>query len=192
MTDGITSTSTITVGGLPGTGTSTLSHLLSDRTGLRYEYAGALFRAEAARREMSLAQFGALCESDPAVDRSLDDRQVELLREGGLLLEGRMAGWLANHHGLARVHTVWVTCDDGERFRRIAGRDGEDTEAARAATITREASEADRFLRYHGADLTDLSGYDIVLDSTSATPDQLADAVLDALVSGEPSAQAAG
>ncbi len=184
MTHGITSSSTVTVGGLAGTGTSTLSQLLSQRTGLRYEYAGGLFRAEAARRELSLAEFGALCESDPAVDRSLDDRKVELLRAGGLLLEGRMAGWLAHNHGLDHVRTVWVTCDDEVRFRRIAGRDGEDDATARADTLTREASEADRFRRYHGADLSQLDRYDLVLDSTDRTPEQLADAVLDALAAG--------
>ncbi len=168
---------TVTVGGLAGTGTSTLCRLLSANLDLPYTYAGQLFRQEAARRGLSLAEFGALCQEDPAVDRSLDDRQLELLRDGGLLLEGRMAGWLAEHNDVA-AFTVWVVCDEDVRMSRIAERDGGDLEEQRAATLEREASEQARFLEYHGADLSDLSIYDLVLDSTDHTPDGLARAVV--------------
>lgn len=168
---------TITVGGLAGTGTSTLSGLLSERLGLPYEYAGRIFRQEAARRGLTLEQFGALCEQDPAVDRTLDDRQVALMRAGGVLLEGRMAGWLAEHHALD-AFTLWVTCDEHERIRRITEREGGDHAEQRARTLAREASEQERFLAYHGADLSDLSLYDLVLDSTATAPDALADQVV--------------
>lgn len=168
---------TLTVGGLAGTGTSTLCRLLSAHLDLPYTYAGSLFRQEAARRGLSLAEFGALCQEDPAVDRSLDDRQLELLREGGVLLEGRMAGWLAEHNDVD-AYTVWVVCDEDERMRRIAERDGGDLEEQRAATLEREASEQARFLEYHGADLSDVSIYDLVLDSTDHTPTGLAHKVV--------------
>lgn len=168
---------TVTVGGLAGTGTSTLCRLLSANLDLPYTYAGQLFRQEAARRGLSLAEFGALCQEDPAVDRSLDDRQLELLRGGGLLLEGRMAGWLAEHHDVD-AFTVWVVCAEDVRMARIAERDGGDLEAQRRATLAREASEQARFLEYHGADLGDLAIYDLVLDSTDRTPNDLAEAVV--------------
>lgn len=171
---------TVTVGGLAGTGTSTLCRLLAAHLDLPYTYAGSLFRQEAARRGLSLVEFGQLCQDDPSVDRSLDDRQLALLREGGVLLEGRMAGWLAERHGLD-AFTVWVTCDEDERMRRITERDGGDVAAQRVRTLEREASEHARFAAYHGADLTDTSIYDLVLDSTSSAPTALADAVLDAM-----------
>ncbi len=167
----------LTVGGLPGTGTSTLCRLLRDQLGLPYTYAGQIFRDEAARRGLSLAQFGKLCQQDPSVDRGLDARQVDLLAAGGLILEGRLSGWLAHENQLPALK-VWVTCDDAERARRVAERDGGDVEAQRAAMLEREASEADRYRRYYGVDLTDLSVYDLVLDSTSTAPDDLARQVL--------------
>jgi len=168
---------TMTVGGLAGTGTSTLCGLLSERLELPYEYAGRIFRQEAARRGLTLEQFGALCEQDPAVDRTLDDRQVELMRDGGVLLEGRMAGWLADHNELD-AFTLWVTCDEHERIRRITEREGGDHGEQRARTLAREASEQERFLAYHGADLSDLSHYDLLLDSTATAPEELADQVV--------------
>ncbi len=171
---------TVTIGGLPGTGTSTLCRILEQELEIPYVYAGQLFRQEAAERGMSLAEFGELCQEDPSVDQQLDDHQVELLRRGDILLEGRLAGWLAHRNDVAALK-VWVVCEDVERFRRIAERDGGDASAQRDATLEREASEADRYERYYGVDLSELHYYDLILDSTSTPPAELAAEVLAAL-----------
>lgn len=176
---------TITVGGLAGTGTSTLSRLLADRLGLPYVYSGGLFREEAARRGMTLDDFSELTRRDESIDRLLDQRQLELLAVGGLVLEGRMSGWLAHRHGLSAL-SVWVVCDEQVRLRRITQRDGGDLEEQRARTRAREASEVDRYRRYYGADIHDLEIYDLVLDSTAATPVELVDEVVAALSSSGP------
>lgn len=168
---------TITVGGLAGTGTSTLCRELRDRTALPYAYAGQLFRDEAAARGMTLAEFSRLSERDPAMDRALDARQVALLREGGLILEGRLAGWLAYREELPALK-VWVICDEDVRMGRVTERDGDDVGVQRTVTLAREASEADRYRRYYDIDLGDFTPYDLVLDSTDAAPQELADRVL--------------
>lgn len=186
MTDPVTSQQpegravTITVGGMAGTGTSTLSRILADRLGLPYVYTGRLFREEAARRGLTLEEFNALTQQDDAIDRAIDDRQVELLHAGGLILEGRMAGWLAHRHGVPACK-VWVICDDDVRIGRIAHRDGGDVEEQRERTRRREASELDRYQRYYDADIRDPDGYDVVLDSTATLPEDLADRVIAAL-----------
>ena len=180
---------TITVGGLPGTGTTTLCRLLESRLKLPYTYAGALFREEAKARGMSLADFGALCQRDPSVDAALDDRQLFLLRKGGLVLEGRLSGWLANRHKLGAVK-VWVVCEETERLRRIVDRDGGTLKEQADATWAREQSEADRYRRYYGVDLKDQSFYDLVLDSTHQRPEELA-ARIEAVVAAREHHQAA-
>lgn len=167
---------TVTVGGLPGTGTTTLCRLLQDQLGLPYTYAGALFREEAKARGLSLAEFGALSQKDPSIDERLDDRQVHMLRQGGLILEGRLSGWLANRYKLPAVK-VWVHCDESERLRRIVDRDGGTLKEQADATWAREQSEADRYRRYYGVDLKDTGFYDLVLDSTHKLPQALADEV---------------
>ena len=168
---------TITVGGLPGTGTSTLCRLLQEKLQLPYTYAGALFREEAKRRGLTLPEFGALSQKDPSIDEALDDRQIGLLRKGGLILEGRLSGWLAARYKIP-AFKVWVVCNGKERVRRIVQRDGGDEDAQRQATEEREASEADRYRRYYGADLKDTARYDLVLDSTATPPETLAQQVV--------------
>jgi CMP/dCMP kinase len=170
---------TLTVGGLPGTGTTTLCRLLERALQLPYIYAGQLFREEAAARGMTLAEFNALAAEDPSVDKELDLRQIELLRGGGVILEGRLAGWLAQRYEIA-AFKVWLVCAEEERVRRLVQRDGDDPETQRRLMADREERERDRYARYYGADLTDLEIYDLVLDSTGIAPDALRDAVLQA------------
>jgi len=147
---------------------------------LPYHYAGAIFREEAKRRGLSLADFGALCQKDPSIDEALDDRQLFLLKRGSLIMEGRLSGWLAWRHKLG-AQLVWINCDEKERLRRLVQRDGGDLETQREATWAREQSEADRYRRYYGVDLKNMGYYDLVLDSTGMTPEQLAERVQFAL-----------
>jgi cytidylate kinase len=129
---------------------------------------------------MSLAEFSALCQRDPSIDAALDDRQIGLLRTGGLILEGRLSGWLAARHKLP-AFKVWLTCDPKERIRRIVERDGGDPDEQRRLTEAREQSEADRYRRYYGADPNETGRYDLLLDSTRLDPPALAQQVLEAL-----------
>jgi CMP/dCMP kinase len=170
----------VTVGGLPGTGTSTLCRLLEPELGLPYVYAGQIFRQEAAARGMSLAELNELARHDDSVDHALDERQLELLRRGGLILEGRMSGWLAANNEIP-AFKVWLTCDEDERIRRLTDRDGGDPAEQRRMTRERVAQEADRYRRYYGADPGDPSIYDLVLDSTQSSPPELAARVLEVL-----------
>lgn len=167
---------TVTVGGLPGTGTSTLCRLLNEQLGIPYTYAGALFREEAKARGLTLAEFGQLSQKDPSIDERLDDRQLHMLRKGGLILEGRLSGWLANRHKLPAIK-VWLHCEESVRMRRLVDRDGGTLKEQADLTWAREQSEADRYRRYYGVDLKDTAFYDVILDSTHQTPQQLADEV---------------
>ena len=142
------SVQTLTVGGLPGTGTTTLCRLLERSLQLPYIYAGQLFREEAARRGMTLAELNALAQDDPAIDLALDEQQLEFLRRGGVILEGRMAGWLANHDGIP-AFKVWVVCDEDERIRRLVQRDGDDAQTQAASMADRVSRERDRYARYY-------------------------------------------
>jgi cytidylate kinase len=170
----------ITVGGLPGTGTSTLCRLLERELGLPYIYAGQIFRQEAAARAMTLAELNELAGSDDSVDHALDDRLLEFLRQGGVILEGRMSGWLAATNGIP-AFKVWLTCDEDERIRRLVARDGGDFSEQRRYTRARVAQEADRYRRYYGADPSDPSIYDLVCDSGGVEPADLVRLVLEAL-----------
>jgi predicted cytidylate kinase len=170
----------VTVGGLPGTGTSTLCRLLERELGLPYVYAGQIFRQEAAARGLSLQELNELAQRDDSVDHALDDRQLELLRQGNVILEGRMSGCLAARNEIP-AFKVWLEADEDERIRRLVDRDGGDFEEQRRLTRERVEQEADRYRRYYGAEVADPALYDLVMDSTAVEPAELVRRVLEGL-----------
>ena len=162
----------VTISGLPGSGTSTVAQSVADELGLPRLDGGAVFRTLAAERGLTLAEFGALAERESSVDLELDARLAIAARAGDVVLESRLAGWIATNEGVDGLR-VWVACDASERARRVALREGVDVAVALAANTTREASEALRYRTYYEIDIGDLSPYDLVLDSTATPPDQL-------------------
>lgn len=173
----------VTLSGLPGSGTSTVARMVAAALGLEHLDGGTVFRAVAAERGLSLAAFAALAETDDTIDRALDDRLTDRARAGEVLLESRLAGWLATRAELPAVR-VWIHCDEVERARRVADREGHDADLALAHNRERETSERVRYLGYYGIDLTDLSIYDLVLDSTATAPPELVAAITTAAAPG--------
>lgn len=169
----------VTLSGLPGSGTSTVARKVAAELGVEHLDGGTVFRTVAAEQGMSLAAYAALAEHDENIDRALDDRLTERAHRGDVLLESRLSGWLATRAGLPALR-VWIACDEVERARRVGGRDGHDADEALAHNQQRERSERARYLGYYDIDLTDLSIYDLVLDSTDVGPEELVAAVVTA------------
>lgn len=167
----------ITLSGLPGSGTTTVSRLVADALDLERVPGGEVFRQLAAEAGLSLAEFGAYAAEHPEIDLELDRRLAERAAAGGCIIESRLAGWLVTRAELLAVR-VWIDCDEQVRARRVAVRDRTTTEAAVADNRSREDLEHARYRAVYGIDLTDRSAYDLVLDSTTADPGALADQIV--------------
>lgn len=155
----------VTVSGLPGSGTTTLSRLLAEYYELELVSSGEIFRRMAKERGVSLSEFGALAERDPSIDLDIDKNQKAIIHtQHNIVLESRLAGHMAE--GVPNVLKIWIKAPLLTRVKRIQRREKSisfDEELAR--TVEREKSEALRYRNYYGIDITDLSIYDIVIDS---------------------------
>ena len=167
----------ITISGLPGAGTTTVSRRVAQELDLERVPGGEVFRQLAAEAGMSLADFGAYAAVHPEIDIELDRRLEERATRGGCVIESRLAGWLVTRAGLLAVR-VWVDCDEIIRAGRVAVRDGTTPEAALADNRSRAELEHARYRAVYGIDLSDRSTYDLVLDSTATDPDGLAEAII--------------
>jgi cytidylate kinase len=167
----------ITISGLPGSGKTTVARLLSSRLGLPHVYAGDLYRKEAVERGVSLEEFNALSEHDHSIDRALDARMASYARQGNVILEGRLAAFIARQEGVDALK-VWLSASDEVCARRVAQREGKDWQKVRQLNSVRQSSDAKRYRAIYGFDLNDTAIYDLVLNSDDQTPEALAEQIL--------------
>ncbi len=153
----------ITVSGLPGSGTTSLSRYLSEHHGFTMISAGEVFRQCAKEHNMELAEFGRLAEKNPAYDKMIDTRQKEIAEEkDNIIVEGRLSGWMVEKADLK----IWLFAPIGCRLERIVFRDQiADIETAKAITLEREHCEAVRYRQYYDIDINNLSIYHLILNS---------------------------
>jgi CMP/dCMP kinase len=168
----------VTIGGPPGSGKSTAGRRVAAALGLEYVSAGDRFRAEAARRGMSLEAFGRFAEAHPEVDRDLD-RAMQAMATPGRLVDGRIQGALCRRAGRA-VLAIEVTAREDVRARRVAGRDGATADEALRAIRAREASERARYLAWYGIDLA-AEPAELVVDSSERDADAVTAAITEFL-----------
>ena len=169
----------ITISGPPGSGTTTASARAAERLNLELVPGGEVFRAMAREHAMSLATFGDYAAERPDIDVELDTRLAARARKGEVVIESRLAGWIAHNDGLRAV-SVWLECDARVRAERVAARDGCTADEALAANRERQRVERERWLALYGVDIDDLSIYDLVLDSGELSANEIADHIVDA------------
>jgi CMP/dCMP kinase len=167
----------VTVSGPPGSGTTTASEHVAARLEVALASGGAVFRAMAVERGMSLADFGRYATDHPEVDTELDTRLAQRARAGDVVIESRLAGWIARNERITAV-TTFLDCEPKVRAARVAGREGVPLEQALAENDERERVERARYLALYGIDIEDTSVYDLVLDSGVLSPDELADRIV--------------
>ncbi|MWV64629.1 AAA family ATPase [Halorubrum sp. JWXQ-INN 858] len=166
----------ITVSGPPGSGKSTNAAGLAEALGLDHVSGGDIFREMAAERDMTPVEFNEYAEDDADVDRDLDRRLHEIATtRDDLVLESRLAGWLAADHADLRL---WFDAPVDVRAERIAEREGKPVDRARAETERREASEHKRYLEYYDIDIGDLSIYDAAYNTARWGPERFLDALV--------------
>jgi cytidylate kinase len=153
----------LTVSGPPGSGKSTTAAALAAEFGIEHVSGGDIFRSLANERGYSLAEFNELAEEDDEIDRDLDRRLQQIARErDDVLLESRLSGWLAADEADVRI---WLDAPLSVRAARIADREDKSVEQAETETEEREASEHERYLDYYGIDISDLSIYDLSINT---------------------------
>jgi cytidylate kinase len=167
----------ITISGLPGSGKTTVARELSQRLGVPHIYAGDLYRREAEERALSLEEFSRLAEKDHSIDRALDAKMAEYARRGGMVLEGRLAAFIALQEQVDALK-VWLTASEKVRAQRVSQRENSDSIKVLRENEERQRSDARRYREIYGFDLNDTSIYDLILDSDHANPEALEDKIL--------------
>ena len=169
----------ISLAGDLGSGKSTVSKILIERLCATYYSTGAICRAIAASHGMTIVEMNKYMETHPEIDHEIDDGLRALAeKDENMIIDSRMA-W----HFVEGTFRVYMTTELEESAKRIlrANREGD-----HAATLeemaeeirARKASERLRYREQYGVDCKDLSNYDLVVDSTYASPEEVAECIL--------------
>ena len=167
----------ITIGGVAGSGTTTVAKVLSERLGIPFVSAGAIFREMAAERGMTPIEFGKFAESNTDIDKEIDNRQAKLAEEADdLIVEGRLSAYFIDAD-----LKVCFTAPLDVRAKRVCEREGKSVETAREEILAREESEAIRYMDIHNIDITDMDIYDLIINTNSFDPDSISEIILTTL-----------
>ncbi len=171
----------ISLAGDLGSGKSTVSAILLERLGATYYSTGAICRAIAASHGMTIVEMNQYMETHPEIDHEIDDGLRALSdKNENMVIDSRMA-W----HFVADTFRVYMTTELAESAKRILRANRAGDHAATLAEMAeeiraRKASERLRYREQYGVDCKDLSNYDLVVDSTYATPEEVAECILTA------------
>lgn len=167
----------ITVGGYPGSGKSTVCKILIARYLLNYNYSytGQIFRDMATEKGLSIEEFYKQMSTDPEGEKAIDRRQAERMRaEDYLIVDGRMAAFQETHFDMCKV---LLTVDLEEGARRIQSREnkGKSLTKTLAEMKGRMNDERARYLNLYAIeDFLDPKYYDVVIDTTKITAEEVA------------------
>ena len=168
----------ITVGGLAGTGTTTTAEGLSEKLDIPYISAGFVFREMAAERGMSVLEFSEFAEGNDDIDKEIDKRQALKAKEAeNLIVEGRLSAYFVENADLR----VWLVTPFDVRSKRISEREDKSVEVAKEEIITREKSEALRYMEIHNIDISNMDIYDIIINTGTFNPENVSEIIIQTL-----------
>jgi len=173
----------IAISGGLGSGKSTVCRYLKEKYGLDVYSTGQIQRSLAQKYNMDVLSFNKYMETHPEIDEEIDTELTKIGRlDKDMVLDSRMA-W----HFVPDSFKVYLTVDLDEAARRIMNdqRGRVETyaciEDARECLMARKKSENQRYITKYGVDCSNPDNYDLIIDTTSLTPEQVAEKIMAAV-----------
>jgi predicted cytidylate kinase len=174
----------VVINGDLGSGKSTVSTLLARRLGIRRISVGDLYREMAQQRGMTALELNLHAELDDKIDHYVDRLQLDIATSGETVVVDSRLAWFFFHDAL-KVHLI---TDPMVAADRVLGRPANTVESylsvveARQRLAERSESERVRFVERYGVDKTRVRNYDLVCDSTRATPEEIVATIVEVLL----------
>jgi cytidylate kinase len=177
----------ITLAGKLGSGKSTTAKLIVEELGFKHHSTGGLFREIAAAERMDVLQANLHAEvnSEADIDFQVDERQrIMGETEDNFVIDGRLAWYfIPNSFKVylnldARIGAERILADMDEERRQLEHVPEDPIEYAKLLD-ERRASESRRYLSLYGVDNHDPANFDLVIDTSHRTPEEVKDLIIE-------------
>lgn len=172
----------ISITGKLGSGKSTICNLLKDRYGFEIYSTGAFQREVARKMGITTLELNKRLREDPSLDYVIDDavKQLSIERaQDKLIFDSRMA-W----HFAEKSFKIFLTIEPCEAARRVMlnQRGCEefyaDENEACEKLVERSQVEQARFMQIYGVDYYDFNNFDLIVDTTHRTPEEILEIIM--------------
>lgn len=175
----------ISFNGDEGSGKSTIAKLVSAELNYPRYYMGQIFRDMAAKKNVTLVEYLQFGETNPSVDREVDDYLIGLSqKESAFVIESRTA-W----HFIPKSLKIYLRVDEKEGAKRVFNelqKDNARNEISGDFSLAdilekiRERRKTDdaRYIKYYGINIRDEKNYDFILDTTKLSKEDVFEKVM--------------
>jgi CMP/dCMP kinase len=169
----------IVVCGPGASGKSSVAKLLAKKLGYKHYSMGDVQRELAREKGLSITEWGRKEATDDSYDRMVDARMAAIGKEQDNFV---IDAWLGAHFVPDAVK-IYVDADKMTRAkRRLSHKRSEEhyqtIEEVRKYMADREAVNRERWYRYYGFDYSDMRHYDLVIDSSPISIEQVTERIL--------------
>lgn len=171
----------ISITGDLGSGKSTVCKLIMEQHSLKVYSIGSIQRSLAQKYNMSTLEFNKYMETHTEIDEEIDNELAEIgKRHEDMILDSRMA-W----HFVPQSFKVYLSVDIKVAAKRICAMDRGNVETyssledAQTKILQRKSSENYRYLNKYMVDCSRMENYDLVIDTSNLTPQEIADMIME-------------
>ena len=169
----------LTLTGNLGSGKTTICNILKER-GYEIVSTGKIFRDIAAEKNVTVIELNEMAKKDRSIDDLLDNKTTELGKTlDGVVFDSRLA-W----NFVPESFKVFLLVETDEAAKRVyadSERNAESYESAAAAKeglLNRAGLEKARFLDLYQINYYNASNYNLVIESTAAKPEEIAEEII--------------
>ena len=172
----------ITITGDHASGQGTVSNVLKEHLGYEIYRNGQYVRKLATEKGMSIVEFQVYLNEHPELDKEIENSATKYANEHDNLIVDAKLGWFAIPSSFKVYLKVDIDISVKRAYEDSARKDTEpykNIEEAKEKIIYRHKEETKRWIEEYGADRDDMSNYDLVVDTSNLTPEQVAEKILD-------------
>lgn len=172
----------ISLSGQLGSGKSTIGKLLAKQLGYTFYSTGSAQRKIAAERGMTTLELNQLSMTDSSIDKQIDSIFKNLaLQDENFVVDSRLGFFFIPSSLKVKLNVETQVA--AERIFSDPTRSEEkkytSVQEAKQSLLKRRALEVERFKKLYHVDIDNEANFDLVIDTTQKTPDEIVNIIID-------------